>query len=216
MTGWESESGRLKQASGVSRSFSSHSFPRAQNGLPRDDQERFRSLQGALQPCGPCAQAGDRDAAVWSCLEDCGPSNCCPASGPAQGLYAGGVDGWRWDEGKCCRAMGGSCTRAPGMRNPPMHAGMSPELKSSIDEFIAKNKIVVFMKGDRQQPQVRMRAAPHAQGPPMHQLQTPASPSESILSSLMITLRHPLLFWPAAAAVVAACSAASAQRWSRS
>ncbi|KAG1678623.1 hypothetical protein FOA52_012630 [Chlamydomonas sp. UWO 241] len=31
-------------------------------------------------------------------------------------------------------------------------SGMSPELKKSIDEFITTNKVVVFMKGDRQAP----------------------------------------------------------------
>lgn len=34
-------------------------------------------------------------------------------------------------------------------------AGMSPELKRSVDEFIAKNKVVVFMKGNKEAPQVR-------------------------------------------------------------
>ena len=33
---------------------------------------------------------------------------------------------------------------------------MSPELKRSIDEFIASNKVVVFMKGEKASPQVRV------------------------------------------------------------
>jgi len=33
--------------------------------------------------------------------------------------------------------------------------GMSPELQRSIDDFIAKNKVVVFMKGEKSAPQVR-------------------------------------------------------------
>lgn len=31
--------------------------------------------------------------------------------------------------------------------------GLSPELKSAIDKFIAENKIVLFMKGNRMFPQ---------------------------------------------------------------
>ena len=31
---------------------------------------------------------------------------------------------------------------------------MSPELKRSIDKFIASNKVVVFMKGEKASPQV--------------------------------------------------------------
>lgn len=34
----------------------------------------------------------------------------------------------------------------------PQGTGMSPELKRSIDEFIAKNKVVLFMKGTKQSP----------------------------------------------------------------
>ena len=32
--------------------------------------------------------------------------------------------------------------------------GMAPELKKSIDDFIASNKVVVFMKGEKASPQV--------------------------------------------------------------
>ena len=32
--------------------------------------------------------------------------------------------------------------------------GMSPELKRSVDEFIAANRVVVFMKGNKEAPQV--------------------------------------------------------------
>ena len=38
-------------------------------------------------------------------------------------------------------------------------AGMAPELKRSIDTFIASNKVVVFMKGNREAPQVRYGTA---------------------------------------------------------
>lgn len=34
----------------------------------------------------------------------------------------------------------------------PQGSGLSPELKKSIDEFIATNKVVVFMKGTKQAP----------------------------------------------------------------
>mmetsp|Transcript_29623 Transcript_29623/g.65584 ORF Transcript_29623/g.65584 Transcript_29623/m.65584 type:complete len:169 (+) Transcript_29623:68-574(+) len=36
---------------------------------------------------------------------------------------------------------------------PAPGTGLSPELKKAIDEVIAKNKVVVFMKGTRAQPQ---------------------------------------------------------------
>ncbi len=45
---------------------------------------------------------------------------------------------------------------------------MSPELKRSIDEFIAKNKVVVFMKGERDAPKVRVRKRQEASRRCMH------------------------------------------------
>lgn len=37
----------------------------------------------------------------------------------------------------------------------PAQFGLSPELKEALDKFISSNKVVLFMKGTRQFPQVR-------------------------------------------------------------
>jgi hypothetical protein len=37
--------------------------------------------------------------------------------------------------------------------------GLKPELRAAIDKFVSSNKVVLFMKGTKQFPQARARAA---------------------------------------------------------
>jgi hypothetical protein len=38
-------------------------------------------------------------------------------------------------------------------------SGLKPELRAAIDKFVGENKVVLFMKGNKQFPQARRRAA---------------------------------------------------------
>ncbi|MEW5299084.1 MAG: hypothetical protein WDW38_004981 [Sanguina aurantia] len=46
-----------------------------------------------------------------------------------------------------------ACVQVQASASPQQGSGLAPELKASIDQLVAENTILVFMKGNRQAPQ---------------------------------------------------------------